>query len=133
MAHCSMENLMGTKLVTDLRNVRLKDVATVGGKNASLGELMNTLDSSGVRLPGGFAITAEAYWRFLSVDDLRGQLTRIMAEIDPTRIRSMEQAAKLARNAILSRSLPDDLISEIHKSYDLLSAACGVEPRLAVR
>ncbi|MHB8636408.1 MAG: phosphoenolpyruvate synthase [Fimbriimonadaceae bacterium] len=124
---------MNKKLVIDLRSVRLTDVATVGGKNASLGELMNALEGAGVRLPGGFATTAAAYWTFLDAGSLRTELEEILSDVDAADVRSIEVAAKLARRAVLSQPLPDALKWEILMHYDLMVAEWGKAYSLAVR
>src|SRR5579871_1894006 len=124
---------MSTNLVIDLRNVRLKDVDRVGGKNASLGELMNSLEGFGVRVPGGFATTAEAYRHYLDCGRLRESLTAILKELDPGNVRSIQRIARQARDAVLAQPLPDDLHWEIAEHYDLLCAEAGGEPSLAVR
>lgn len=124
---------MATTLVTDLRDVRLADISAVGGKNSSLGELMNAADLLGIRVPQGFAATADAYWLFLNSDGLRAELESILADVDPLRLRSLEHAAKLARRAILRRSLPRELTAAVSRAYQSLCTECGHEPSLAVR
>ena len=61
---------MKTKYIVDLSEVRLSDLELVGGKNASLGEMIQNLDKLGVNIPGGFALTVDAYWEFISFNKL---------------------------------------------------------------
>src|SRR6056297_3424799 len=75
-----------------------EDVAIVGGKNASLGEMIGALKEEGIRVPDGFATTAEAYWRYLDANDLRDQ---IQAELDA--MEAGEQSLDATGTAIRDR------------------------------
>jgi pyruvate, water dikinase len=108
------------------------DVALVGGKNASLGEMIRSLSASGVRVPTGFATTAQAYWHFLDANNLRGDIGE--------RITAWQQGADLAetgaaiRQLVRAAELPPGLIREITDAYRLLAARLGrVDPAVAVR
>lgn len=67
----------------DFSKVGLRDMVRVGGKNASLGELHNSLKPNGVNVPDGFATTADAFRRFLAGNDLEAKLTAILSDFDP--------------------------------------------------
>jgi pyruvate,water dikinase len=61
------------------------DVASVGGKNASLGEMVRSLSAKGIQVPGGFATTADAYWRYLDENDLRETIAQTLADMESGR------------------------------------------------
>ena len=73
-------------------NLRRTDIARVGGKNASLGELISKLSPCGVRVPDGFATTADAYWRFVDHSGLRGMIASTLADLDSGRLRTRPRA-----------------------------------------
>jgi pyruvate,water dikinase len=108
------------------------DVGVVGGKNASLGELINNLAKAGVRVPGGFATTADAYREFLSMDGLRvfiaDQIDRLHRGAD------LAEVGHAIRRAILATDLPADLAQAVTGAYRALGAALGrTDPDVAVR
>ena len=100
---------LATALVVPFEQLRMSDVESVGGKNASLGELWHVLRTRGVRVPPGFAITAEAYRRVLDAAGLRPRLADLMAGLDK------EDSATLARRgrAALGRSAIAELAMEV--------------------
>jgi pyruvate,water dikinase len=105
-----------------LRDVRNTDVPAVGGKNASLGELIATLGSAGISVPDGFAVTARAYWRFLEANRIKEPLIACMARLDRTALSNLAVLANEARALILNASWPEDLAQEIRNAYRELSA-----------
>ncbi|WP_435005469.1 phosphoenolpyruvate synthase [Tundrisphaera lichenicola] len=117
---------MGTK-GTDPKYIRhfseigIEDVPLVGGKNASLGEMFRELSTKGVRVPDGFAVTAEAYWYFLKEAGLDRTLRATLAGLDTQNTEELRRRGHLARQAVVSASLPKDLENEIAVSYDDLS------------
>ncbi|MEX2587145.1 MAG: phosphoenolpyruvate synthase [Actinomycetota bacterium] len=101
------------------------DVGLVGGKNASLGELIANLAPAGIRVPEGFATTAEAYWRFL---DSAGLRKVIAAEVDRlNRGAALSDVGSKIRRAILDAPLPQEIAGSIAAAYRKMSAAAGVE------
>ena len=82
---------MADNYVIWFENLRMTDVESVGGKNASLGEMISQLTEKGVRVPGGFATTAEAYRAFLAHEGLSERISAALAELD------IEDVAELAR------------------------------------
>ncbi|HEX7954076.1 MAG TPA: PEP/pyruvate-binding domain-containing protein, partial [Burkholderiales bacterium] len=70
------------RYVVSFEQLRMTDVESVGGKNASLGEMISQLASLGVRVPGGFATTAEAYREFLAAGGLAGKIEQTLASLD---------------------------------------------------
>ena len=113
--------------------VGMADVPRVGGKNASLGELISALSGEGVRVPDGFATTAEAYRWFVTHNGLEG---RISAELDAYRSGAitLQTAGETIREAFLSGEFPPALAAEIRASYAALAEGSGLtHPAVAVR
>jgi pyruvate,water dikinase len=113
-----------------LRDVRNTDVPAVGGKNASLGEMISTLGAKGISVPNGFAVTAQAYWDFLEANRIKESLVACMAQLDRTGLTNLAAIAEEARALILNASWPEDLAQEIRIAYRELSAD---GPSVAVR
>ncbi|WP_395695035.1 phosphoenolpyruvate synthase [Nocardioides sp.] len=109
------------------------DVALVGGKNASLGEMYQRLASSGVRVPTGFAVTARGYRRVLDAAGIRPALTELFADLDPDDLGELAARSARARALIHDAGLPDDLAAEIVAAYRVLRERYGEDLRLAVR
>jgi len=120
-------------MVRPLAELGIQDVPLVGGKNASLGEMVRELASQGVNVPDGFAITAEAYRHFVRATGVEGQLRQILGSLDTRDVANLRECGRRARQAILSAELPDDLRREILAAYDALSAAAGRPLDVAVR
>ncbi len=112
---------------------RMSDVARVGGKNASLGELLVALKPKGIRVLDGFAITTDAYWRLLAEQGLRGKLEAIFATANPENLDQLAAAGHAARTRILETPLPEELKKDIVAAYRDLMARLGRESELAVR
>src|SRR5262249_9755097 len=93
----------------DFGEIGLKDVARVGGKNASLGQLFNALKPMGVGVLDGFATTADAYRRLLMERDLEFQLRSLLYDFDPEDVDELARRGHAARAAVLETPLPDDL------------------------
>ncbi|MBU0942726.1 MAG: phosphoenolpyruvate synthase [Bacteroidetes bacterium] len=110
-----------------------KDVPTVGGKNASLGEMYRSLLSKGVVVPEGFAITSEGYWLFLNENEFIPQLTTILSKLDTTHFNNLSEIGLQSRNLILSGQIPELLKKNILQAYHKLSASVGAEKTFAVR
>ena len=87
----SLPNL-ATALVAPFEHLRMTDVEAVGGKNASLGEMISQLSASGVRVPGGFATTAHAYRTFLAQDNLANRIAKRLAGLDADDVRALAEA-----------------------------------------
>jgi pyruvate, water dikinase len=98
----------------------IEDVPMVGGKNASLGEMFRELTSQGVKVPDGFAITAEAYRHFLSEAGLDAQIRGILTGLDTRDMENLRQRGAQIRQAILAAELPTEIEGEIAAAYDSL-------------
>jgi pyruvate,water dikinase len=121
------------RLVLPLADLDNGDVARVGGKNASLGEMIGALGSEGVRVPDGFATTAEAYRRFIPANALE---PRIRERVEAYRQgkQSLQDTGAAIRGLILDASLPEDLADAIRAAYRELAEQLGRdEPAVAVR
>ena len=116
------------KWYADVRNT---DVSSVGGKNASLGELIATLSGAGVAVPAGFAVTAQAYWDLLDLNGIKDQLEACMGRLDRKELSNLKEVADEARALVLKACWPEDLALAIGKAY-LELAAQGVSA-VAVR
>ena len=101
--------------------VGLEDVPLVGGKNASLGEMIRELSPLGVRVPEGFATTSEAYWHFLEHNGLKEAIARELGELDPEDPKALQRVSRRLRNLILKGEYPQDLREEILEAYRRLS------------
>jgi pyruvate,water dikinase len=109
----------------------MDDVEIVGGKNASLGEMISKLSNLGVTVPGGFATTAAAYRKFLAANDLDKRIHELLADLDVDDIEALTQAGATIRNWILETPLPDDLMQAVRAAWDEMSA--GADITVAVR
>src|ERR1051325_11140640 len=92
--------------VLPLESLRMGDVASVGGKNASLGEMISQLTTAGVRVPGGFATTAEAYRTFLSAGGLDDRIGQALKNLDIGNVEALANAGRDIRRWILEAPLP---------------------------
>ncbi len=117
----------------DLSEVTMADVPAVGGKNASLGELMGALAAAGVRVPAGFAVTTDAFRHFVAKSGLEPELRRELA-VAREGVSQLAAAASRIRNRIMVAPLPEDLRRELAERYDRAAVQWGVaEPHVAVR
>ncbi|MGZ5917053.1 MAG: phosphoenolpyruvate synthase [Methyloceanibacter sp.] len=109
------------------------EVASVGGKNASLGELVRKLAPCGIKVPPGFAITAEGYWHFIDANSLRPWITERLAKLKEGKL-TVAEVGKSVRVAIEKSEWPEDLAKPIRQAYRDLSQRLGVDqPDVAVR
>jgi pyruvate,water dikinase len=100
----------------------MTDVDSVGGKNASLGEMISQLSDAGVRVPGGFATTAQAFRDFLSATGLDTRIAERLTTLNPDDVRELALAGAQIRQWIVEAPLPDQLHSDIKKAFALLDA-----------
>jgi len=105
------------KNITWLRDVRNTDVALVGGKNASLGEMMNNLAKEGIRIPDGFAVTAQAYWTFLDANAIKDKLIDCMARLDRETFSNLSAITDEAQALIMAAKWPEAVEQEIRAAY----------------
>jgi len=113
--------------------IGLKDIARVGGKNASLGELFNSLRPKGVGVLDGFATTADAYRSLLAQGELEYELRSLLSDFDYEDVEELRRRGHAARVAVLDMPLPKELRTAIITAYEQLCERLGREPELAVR
>lgn len=103
-------------------DIQLADIPQVGGKNASLGEMIRNVSTLNVRIPQGFAITAAGYWHFINANNLLPEMKRIMSALPKNYdSASLEKTGSAIRALIMNAALPKDLANEIIQAYQELS------------
>ncbi|MFA6428220.1 MAG: phosphoenolpyruvate synthase [Candidatus Buchananbacteria bacterium] len=119
------------KLLLWFKEVGIKDVPLVGGKNASLGEMYQHLTKKGVSIPNGFAITAEAYRYFIKYNKLDKKIKGILKGLKSHQVKDLQRKGLQVRQLLLAAELPPNLASEIKENYHKLCGAknCAVAVR----
>ncbi len=107
--------------------LRLTDIPQVGGKNASLGEMVHYLAPQGVHLPNGFATTSDAYRYFLESTGLTDRIRQALEGLDVDDIKDLAKRGAQIRTMIVGADLPQDFEQEIREGYRQLSEMCGRE------
>ena len=113
--------------------ISIEDVPSVGGKTASLGEMFRSLSPQGVKVPDGFAITADAYRNFLSTGGLDRRIDGLLRGLDTQNLEALRDCGAKVREAILATPFPDALRDEILAAYDRLRASGQADGGVAVR
>lgn len=121
------------KYILWLRETRNKDVAKVGGKNASLGEMYQKLTLQGINIPNGFAVTAQAYFYLLKEAGLSKKIKDVLGDLDITQIDDLMDKGRQVRRLILNAEFPEDLKKQIITSYKELEKQYGKGVDVAVR
>lgn len=120
-------------LVRNLKGLKRGDVALVGGKNASLGELIGTLAERGIAVPPGFATTAQAYWAFVDGNGLRVPITQLIGDWQNGKA-DLASTGRAIRDLILRGDWPEAVGGQIREAYRALGKEVGLEnPSVAVR
>ncbi|WP_449371024.1 phosphoenolpyruvate synthase [Thiomonas sp.] len=122
----------GNELILRLDEVRMNDIDQVGGKNASLGEMISQLSGSGVRVPGGFATTAHAFRQFLRSGGLEERIETMLTALDADDVRALERCGAQIRQWVIETPFPADLEQAIRSAYADLTAG-HPEASFAVR
>jgi len=122
-----------TEYVRWFSDIRLGDVSVVGGKNASLGELYSTLSKEGVRVPNGFALTAEAYRDALTSAKASERLHRLLDNLDKRNVDVLANRATEAREIVYQATATGPLREQIDRAYRQLEAEYGANVAVAVR
>lgn len=125
-----MSNLNYIKRFNELG---IDDIPMVGGKNASLGEMFRELSDQGVKVPNGFATTADAYRHYIESNKLTAQITQALNELDTSDVDSLAQTGAQIRQWVSSAEMPEDLANEIVAAYRELCESEGREIEVAVR
>ena len=124
---------MTYRFVKQFRELSNDQVALVGGKNASLGEMFNQLAHEGIKIPDGFATTAEAYWLFLKENEIQEKLDQLMKKIDLNNFSNLKETAAEARALIMNARIPEQIAFEIKSAYKDLCVGYNTEIEVAVR
>ena len=107
-----------------LSDLGSEDVAVVGGKNASLGEMVRTLKTEGIQVPDGFATTSEAYWRFIEENNLKPELDKLLDSLRSGEMR-LDEVGNKVRRLFLQAEFPGDIAESIRNAYHELSQRYG--------
>ncbi|SES83516.1 phosphoenolpyruvate synthase [Methanococcoides vulcani] len=122
-----------SKYIRWFEEIRIEDIPSVGGKNASLGEMYRELTEKDIKIPNGFAVTADAYWHVLESAGVLEKLKDSLEGLDTSDVSDLAERGKKARSIVLDAGIPDDLWNEIKEAYDKLSEEYGPETDVAVR
>ncbi len=120
-------------LILWFEEVGTHDVGLVGGKNSSLGEMIQELTKKGVNVPGGFATTAYAYRHFVESAGIEAELRKLFSDLDVTNLANLQERAKKARSLILDTPFPQDLQMAIAEAYGKMCGRYGDQTDVAVR
>ncbi len=104
--------------IRTFRDCGIGDIAEVGGKNASMGELINQLSKSGINVPHGFAVTVSAFRDFISFNVLENDLNRVLGSLDRNQYTNLQSVGEEARQLFLQAEFPPQLITAITNSYE---------------
>lgn len=113
---------LATALVVPFEHLRMTDVDTVGGKNSSLGEMISQLAASGVRVPGGFATTAQAFREFLTASHLTEKINARLDALNTDDVRALAEAGAEIRGWVESAPFPAAFEAQIRAEFDKLTA-----------
>jgi len=113
------------KYIVDLNDLTLKDIPKVGGKSASLGEMLGSLTDLGVNIPGGFALTVQAYREFIDHNGLEDEIRRLVNECDIDDLVQLRKTGTRIRELIREGEFPRPVVKEIKQAYHELSERYG--------
>lgn len=113
------------KYVKFFKDVTLKDIPQVGGKNGSLGEMYRYLSPKGINLPNGFATTSEGYFYFLEQSGIKSEISKTLNGLNVKNVKDLAKRGAKIRSIILKAKLPKDFEAEIKHAYAALSYECG--------
>lgn len=116
-----------------MENIGMDDVPLVGGKNASLGEMIKAVSPKGVRVPSGFVVTTDAYNYFMEKTGMDTFVQETLKDLDVTNLRDLAKRGLIVRNAISRATMPKDLAMEIVKAYEEMEHRYGKNVDVAVR
>lgn len=128
-----MASEKGEKLIYWFSEIGIQDVPIVGGKNASLGEMFAKLTGKGVKVPNGFAVSAQAYNYYINSTGIREKIAEALGGLDTSDLRALATAGEKARSLIRGTEMPEDLQQAIRDAYDQMCKEYGGEVDTAVR
>lgn len=121
------------KFIKSFETININDIGLVGGKNASLGEMIQNLSKKGVLIPSGFAITADAYRAHLASNNLIEPIKKALASMNKKKLDDFAALGHDIRLMIRSASLPDEVVQEIRQAYRDMERRYGARCDVAVR
>ena len=121
------------KYILWFRDISIKDVPLVGGKNASLGEMKMNLSPKGVNIPDGFALTSRAYWHFVEENKLKREIVKNLQGLNINNVVNLRKRGKKLRDLFLQSSFPEDLKKDVLSAYRELCQTYGGTADVAVR
>lgn len=119
--------------VIPFEELGIDDVALVGGKNASLGEMVNHLSGAGIRVPGGFATTATAFYEFLDYNGLTGEINAALDALNVDDVEVLSATGAAIRQRIMASALQPDLERDVVAAYERVCDVSGDSPSFAIR
>ncbi len=128
------EHKRNNELLLWFEEIGLRDIAKVGGKNASLGEMIQNLKDMGIRVPEGFAVSTKAFGKFVEAAGLEKRISEIVHGLDPDNTADLAHRGKRVRQLFLDAEFPADLRREIEWGYWELGRKLGMQnPSVAIR
>lgn len=121
------------KYIKFFEEISMKDIASVGGKNASLGEMIQALSKKNVLIPSGFAITSDAYKHFLEANNLTSKISDLLSKLDKTHIAALQKVGSEVRALIKKALVPLHIKNEIEAAYKTLEKKYGNNCDIAMR
>jgi len=122
-----------TKNILWFDQINLTDLPQVGGKNSSLGEMINQLSNSGINVPGGFATTSDAFRDFIQQAKLEKKIQDVLDKLDVHDVHALKKAGSQIRQWVLDAIFPEKLEKDIRQAYQQLTKKYGKEASYAVR
>lgn len=116
-----------------LEQLGMGDVEEVGGKNASLGELINNLEKMSIKVPTGFATTSSAFREFLDFNDLNTKIYSALAELDVDDVSALGKTGQAIREWVLASTFPPNFAEELNAAIGEIEQRCGAQATFAVR
>lgn len=116
-----------SNLILFFNQISISDIAKVGGKNASLGEMYNQLNPKGIGIPNGFALTADAYRLFRKQNNIEKELNDLLLSLDTKNYSNLVSIGETARALILSGTFPKEIVYVLNEAYQKLSTECKIK------
>lgn len=116
-----------SKFIKWFEEISIKDIPSVGGKNASLGEMFQTLTPQGIRIPAGFAVTADAFSILISQNQISEQIYSLLSGLDPKNTGELAKVGHEIRTLVRTTGIPDEVAKEIREAYIKLCLRSGVD------